>query len=285
MAIQTAEATINTKFAIQVEGEGQMFPVLQADCYLPRSMGEKISIGMSEDSFNMLSEDAQSRLDVASSTVAFGDDEVLFFSLPAEMRVVVLGRPRLFVVNKDTNKYSNLAAGMTLAGTKNVTIAKMFVLLLDRNGDFVLDSEGNPQVFTLNLKSTKTVLIGNSKSKPGDGTLTSLNAALCKHYKTKGSLLHLVSVNLVAKPHRFTSASNAKDSSLGIMFGIQGNKVLSDEMQGQAFKVATDKALLKIMADPFRVNGASPNSQQNTSTDAIEESHNDNEVSMEEIPF
>jgi hypothetical protein len=283
MTTAVQEATINTKFAIQVEGEGQMFPVLQADCYLPRSMGEEISIGLGEDSFDMLSKDARSRLDVASSVATFGDDEVLFFSLPSELRVVVLGKPKLFVVNKDTNKYGNLTAGMVLAGTKNVTIAKMFMLLLDKNGDFVLNSEGNPQVFTLNLKSTKTALIGNSKSKPGDGTLTSLNNALCKHYKTKGSLLHLVSLNLVAKPHRFTSASNAKDSSLGIMFAIQSNKVLPDAMQELAFNVATDKTLLRVMADPFGVNRSSSNARQGD--DEIEESHDENDVSMEEIPF
>jgi hypothetical protein len=54
-AIQTAEPTVNTKYAIVSGSDREMFPALQADIYQPRSESEEISIGLAEKSFDILS--------------------------------------------------------------------------------------------------------------------------------------------------------------------------------------------------------------------------------------
>jgi hypothetical protein len=221
-----------------------------------------------------------------------GKDDTVFFALPKDFRVVLLGIPRVFLVNKNTGEYSNLIKGMKLRGSDWVTVARMFLLLIGKDGEFVVAKDGNPQVFTVLLKSKRSDLVGNYKN-PGDGTIIALNNALIKKYKTQGTLLHLVSMNLLAVPFEFTSSvTDATKLSVKFKFGA-GYKTLPDEMQEAAFKVATDKALLKIMADPFRVNSASSNAHQDAD-DEIEESHIENEVKeprsqyemyMDDIPF
>jgi hypothetical protein len=276
------EATINTKFAIASGNDREMFPALQADIYQPRSESEEILIGLTEKYFDSLSESGQQSLDVTVKQVRLGKDDTAFFALPKDVRVVLLGVPRVFLVNKTTGEYSNLIKGMKLRGSDWVTVARMFVLVIGRDGEFVIAKDGKPQVFTVLLKSKRSELIGNYK-KPDDGTIVALSNALTKKYKVQGSLLHLVSLNLLAVPiEAKSSVTNASKLTIKFKFGA-GYKTLPDGMQQQAFGVATDKKLLAIMADPFRINGAASNEHQDPLV--TEESHDDNEISMESIPF
>lgn len=277
-AIKNAtEATINTAYLIESDADRLSYPALQADIYQPRSISEAISIGLAEDSFNVLPESSQSLLNAESKLVTFGDNDVLFFAL-GTVRIVLLGMPKLFKVNKDTGEYSHLVKGQKLAGTKTVTIARMFVLLLSDQGAFILGNDGNPQVFTLNLKSSKTELLGNAKSQAGDGSIASLNNGLRKHYKvSKGWLAHLVSVLIVAKPQKFTS-SKSKESSMGIMFSFEGNaKILPELMQKQVFDLLQDDDLKQVMSDPF---GLGESTASNPASESISEVED-----MEAIPF
>jgi hypothetical protein len=254
-AIQSAEPTVNTKYAIVSGSDREMFPSIQADIYQPRSESEEIFIGLAEKSFDLLGEPGQKSLDVKVKQVRLGKDDTAFFALPKDARVTLLGCPRVFLVNKNTGEYSNLIKGMKLRGSDWVTVARMFVLLIGKDGEFVVDGEGKPQVFTVLLKSTRSDLVGNYRD-PAPGTIVALNNALTKKYKARGSLLHLVSMNLLAVPTEAkSSVTNASKLTIKFKFGA-GYKDLPEHMQEQAFKIATDKDLMAIMADPFRVNGA-----------------------------
>jgi hypothetical protein len=126
-------------------------------------------------------------------------------------------------------------------------------------------------------------IVGNYKN-PDNGTIIALNNALTEKYKTQGSLLHLVSMNLLAVPFEFkSSVADASKLSVKFKFGA-GYKTLPEHMQEQAWGIATDKAVLRVMADPFRVNSSSSNAHQDAD-DEIEESHDENDVSMDNIPF
>ncbi|MGL5061441.1 MAG: hypothetical protein ACRC62_15820 [Microcoleus sp.] len=250
------QPVINTAYLVEQEQDRQSYPALQASDYQPRNLNEKISIGMTEEIFQALHESSQQALQCETKGVTFGEEQVLFFCLP-QTQIVILGMPKLHVVDKDSGQVSHLQKGMKLAGTGRVTTAKLFVLLMQSQDSFVMDVNGSPQVFTLNLKSSKTALLGNNKSVVGDGTIASLNAGLRKHYKvSKGWLSHLVAVELVAVPTKFTSSQDKKVSSLGIMFQLQGTaKVLPESLQAQAFEILHDETLAKAMADPYGIKG------------------------------
>lgn len=278
------ELTINKQYAIEDESRGQSFPALQATDYQPKNSKVVVNIGLSDESTGMLTDDAIFKLKFETETVSYGETEVTLHIPTSEVRWVIVGRPKLFLFDKDNGEYSLLQKGQKLKGTKKVTIAKLFLGCVC-NGELLLTDEGKPQLFTLNLKSSKTALIGGYRSQPGDGTIESLNKGLNKHYDCKGWLTHLVSVDIKAVPERFTSGSG--ESSLGIKYVLEGSaRILPEEQQKMMFEVANDREIKEIINDPFRVGSPSqaqeqPSSQQSSSqTETVEE-----EIDYDEIPF
>ena len=66
-------------------------------------------------------------------------------------------------------------------------------------------------------------------------------------------MLHLASVELIAKPKTFQS-SEKNASSLGIMYYLQGNaKALSEEQQREMFELISDEEIQKVFNDPFHL--------------------------------
>jgi hypothetical protein len=241
--------TINAEYAI-ASNDQQKYPALQADNYQPRNIKETINICLSEQSVELLSPETITKMDFKVSEVTFGDDDVNVFIPQAEIGWCILAMPRPYLFDKETSQYSKLQAGVKLAGTKKVTAAKVFMCgIID--GQLLLDTNGIPQVFTLNLKSSKTRLLKAITPQPDDKTIYSLNTWLNKTYKVKGWVAHLASVDLWAVPEKFTSSVTG-DSSLGIYFTL-GTKIelLSDANQKLIFDRLQDPELKSDISDPY----------------------------------
>ena len=109
-------------------------------------------------------------VEVSSSIASeFGINSVAMFVPHCEVRYIVLGMPKLFIFNKKESKYSPLLAGTRLAGTENVTAAKLFVCATI-DGKIMKDDQGEPEIFTLNLKSSRTSVLKAKNPAAGDGT-------------------------------------------------------------------------------------------------------------------
>lgn len=228
----------------------QKYPALQADNYQPRNTKETINLCMAEQSVELLSSDTITALNFKPHAASFGEEEVTVFVPQADIGWSILSMPRLYLYDKETKQYSNLPAGIKLAGTKKVTAAKVF-MCATVGGNLLLDNEGKPQVFTLNLKSSKTRLLKAQVPSPDDRTLYSLNAGLSKQHGVKGWIAHLATVDLYAVPEKFTSSVSG-DTSLGVMFTL-GTKIelLNPGNQRAVFDRIQDPDLQADMKDPY----------------------------------
>lgn len=255
MATQAAvkEYAINSAYTQQVEEGGAAYPSIMASDYQPK-MTTKVTMGLPEASWDMLSNEGQVLLEATMSEAAFGEEVVGFYT-PKAVRWIILNLPGLFVVDDEGN-VERLERGMKLAGSGKKTLAKMFMCAIVGE-QIILDDEGLPQVFSINLKSSKTALIGKAVDKEGSGSVWALNKALRAHWKGgKGSwYTQQVTVELTAKPEKFTSKSNDQ-SSIGVMFSLEGGaRILSEENQAGIHDLLQDKELQATMADPFNISG------------------------------
>ena len=251
--------TLNTSYALQEEDQGARYPALQAETYKPSSLKQAVRVGMSQESAELLSEDTLKALncEVVSATYKGGDVEVEILVPKSTLRWVIVGRPQLFLFDKDQEKYEHWPRGMKLAGTKKVTASRVLMACLC-DGKLLADDAGLPQPFTLNLKSSKTQLVGGYSSKPGDGSIASLNKGLCDYWKQKGWLTHLVSVALKAVPEKFTQR-NGDQSSLGVRFVLDGGAtVLSDADQKTMFEFSQLSEIVEAVQNPFRLEAIRP---------------------------
>ena len=289
---------LNTQFAIEADERGALFPALQATNYKPSSLTPKIAKGMnaddlvtvdgvtyerslmalSDESLGMLDEAQAALLNTAKVMCSFKDDgsEAPMNALPDAVRFVVLAKPKLFKLNKDTGDVSYLQRGDKLAGTKNVTIARLFLACVV-NGVPIVTEDGEVQIFTLKLTSSKTELIGKGEEK---GTIAGLNAALCKHFKASRQwFTHLVSVAIAPNPRRFVSKASG-EASVGIMFEMVGGaQPLPVEAQQQIFDLVSTPKFKELADDPFRLKSA-------TTPDAIAvESETEESIDVSAIPF
>lgn len=176
------------------------------------------------------------------------------FVFPDGCRFVILGIPKVFIYDKETGEYSHPQRGVRLAGTGKVTATRIPMAVIKPNGEFILDGEGQPQVFTLKLTSSKTALLNGDKYDPEFKSITGLNKALQAHFKkSRASLTHLVSVGLGVAPKKFTSRQGDQ-SSIGIMFTLEGNaKPLPESDQGLTFALVAQEDFKAFLADPFRL--------------------------------
>jgi hypothetical protein len=251
--------TLNVNYAIEEEDQGSRYPALQAETYKPVSLKQPIRIGLSQESVELLGGDALKALKCETVPAIYkGGDVEVDISVPtATLRWVIVGRPQIFLFDKDQEKYEHWPRGLKLAGTKKVTASRVLMACLC-DGEILTDEAGLPQAFTLNLKSSKTQLVGGYNSKPGDGSIASLNKGLCDHWKQKGWLTHLVSVALKAVPEKFTQR-NGDQSSLGVRFVLDGNaSVLSEADQKTMFEFSQLSEIVEAVRNPFRLETVKP---------------------------
>lgn len=286
--------TLNKAYAIQQEG-GQAYPALQADNYKPSKKSDKIQLCLSEDSFKLLSDNQIGAIGgMAGEAVTFGTEDFTVFIMPETIRWVVLARPALFGRNKETKRYQKLEKGVKLGGTGIVTASKLFLAAVV-NDELLLTDDGEIQLVTFNLTSSKTALVGGLNDKDlgvarngGHKTLTALNAGLEKHYGAKGWLTHLVSVELKAIVEVFAS-SVSKDSSMGIRFVLgEGARPLNEDGQKRCFDLATSDTFKALNADPYRLaqqQASAPTTVDPSDGSSLAESTKQANADFDAIPF
>jgi len=271
---------LNTAYAVAAEEMTTAYPAIQANEYRPRNSKESIRLCLSEDSFNMLDEQYTTVLGGAPDYSIFGEEQVQIFLLPKGVRFVALGIPKMFAIGKEDGKIDYLKRGEKLREANKVTITRIPLLMLLPDGSLVMDGE-RPQIFTLKLKSSKTKLVGGDIKDAEYRSLASLQKGLQKAFSgMRGqSLVHLVSVDIQAKPEKF---SNGTDSSMGVMFTLEGGaKVLSDDHQKLAFELVQDEEVQALIADPFGLK----RNPQNESTDLVEDEASETTDDYDDIPF
>lgn len=280
-------STINKAYVIQDNAKKQEYPAIQGSCYQPKTEDEAVNICLSEDSLDLLPEAIAAEFTASVGT--FSNKQVPMFVAPESMRWVLLAQPRMFGYNKDDERYQKLEKGVKLYGSGVVTAARV-ILAAVHDGKLVMGKDGTVQLFTLNLTSKKTGLLGNTKDEDygesqygGEKTFASLNAGLEKHYQVKGWITRLVSVKLRVFVHLERSSVKKKDTSLGIRFGLVGGAVpLSEEDQKAVFDLVSTDKFKALVADPYKLNAQTPTTNATTtpaSTDVAPD------VDLDDIPF
>jgi hypothetical protein len=265
---------INKDYFTTTEDKGARYPYLQSTIYQPTALSKKQLSGMAEsdyitvggvayerprmalsvDSVDMLDAAEVERLALEIETHMFGKEEVNLFVVPAWCRFIVLAKPKLYKVNKDSKEVSYLSRGDKLAGTGFVTTARLLLGMIS-NDQLVKDSSGVPQVFTLKLTSTKCNLV--ESRNPEDKTIAKLNEAVVKHHGAPRNAwaTHLVSVGLLPVPRQFTSQAKG-ETSVGVMFEISDPKPLPTEAQADIYALVNSDDFKTLADDPFYLKSA-----------------------------
>lgn len=262
-----AYETLNTSYAIPTEERGQQHPAIQASDYQPRGKDVPVNLVLSPASFDLLSDSAQALLPAVNTIPCYyGDETQDMIVIPDAVRWVPLGKPKLFKQDKSTGDVNELRRGDKFKGTNWRTATRLSLAAVighdsKTTGQVLLDGDGNPQIFTLKLTSSKTKLLSSRDAE--DSTLDSLNQAILKHKKlSRMSLLHLVSVGLKAVPTKF---EGEKDSSWGVMFQFDGGaRELPEPIQSQMFTFVQSEAVKELLQNPFGI-GAQPQGNNNES--------------------
>lgn len=240
---------LNPVYAVP-DNSKQRYPALQVDEYNPRNLQSKINFCLSEESAEILTDRALELLNLQPIEASFKSGNVNLFIIN-NLQAIVLDVSRIYIYNKGTERYES-NSGQELGGDL-VSCRKVFLALMVGE-ELVTGDDGKAQVFTLNLKSYATDLIGSPKtSKPGDGSIYSLNTALVKHYQIKGKLTHLVRVPLLVAPTTRTSKLK-KESSFAPKYSL-GDKAtpLTEELQKAMFELLQDPQLRSDIDNPYRI--------------------------------
>jgi hypothetical protein len=232
------------------DNSSQRYPALQVDEYEPKNLQSRINFCLSENSVELLTDEALKLLNPQPVNVAFKKGNATVFVLN-NLQAIVLDVSSVYIYDKNTERYSQQVKGQEL-GSGRITARKVFFALIV--GDKLLKADDDtPQIFTLNLRSFATDLVKPSKPETGDGSIYSLNLALSKHYKLRGKLTHLVSVPLLVAPITRTSKSNG-EFSYAPKYSL-GDKavILSQELQKTIFDLLQDPKLRSAIDNPYRI--------------------------------
>jgi len=232
---------------------GEALPVIMAENYEPK-MKDKVSLCLLANKTHSMNEEGLKSLNLSPSVVQFGNDEDCHILTGLNQhRFVILAKPDLFVMDKDTKKVlDRLQKGMKLG--KIITVAKLYLAILKSDDKLLMDHSGlTPQICTLKLSSTKTKLIFDNQN-PKASTIDSLNRALQSHFKLSDNLVHLVSVAIIPHPTKFTSNDDLKKSSVGIMFQFDGGcRILTEENQKLISALVQSDRFIEMNKDPFGI--------------------------------
>lgn len=179
---------------VEIAGGSQEFPALQATQYVNLARGQSIPLGFNSGSTDLLTDDAQAQLGLQATTAVFNGESEFVAVITSTVQWVVLTYPRRdYIYHRELKKIARQPQGYQLrSGTKIVSAAKVLLAAFiptPEGGEFVRDTEGGIQVFTLSLKSIGCNLIGTqdpsdhgAAKNAGFPTLTGLNAMLAKAY-------------------------------------------------------------------------------------------------------
>lgn len=245
----SSNPVLNPAYALP-DNSSQRYPALQLDEYSPKNLQSRINFCLSEESTELLSDEALRLLNPQPVEVGFKNGNANVFILN-NLFAIVLDVSKVYIYDKNIERYLPQSKDQEL-GNGKVTARKVF-LALAVGDKLAMTDDGTPQVFTLNLKSFATDLIKSSKPEAGDGSIYSLNVALCKYYKIKGKLTHLVRVPLMVAPATRTSRSNG-EFSYAPKYSLGDKAVpLSQELQKAMFDLLQDSQLRSAIDNPYRL--------------------------------
>lgn len=251
-------------YAVEVD-DFTSYPAIQATNYRPLSLKDKIQLCIAESSYEKMDDEALTSLsEHGEMGVAVFDregTETSIIKLGDGIRFVALGIPSIFLLDKEENKILPRDKKVTLGkGSGVVTVTRLPLLVVLPDGNLLLNGNGEPQIFTLKLKSSKTMLVtGNRKDKEFK-CLKDVQKGLQKHYRlsSRQGCLHLASLSIVAKPSMF---SDGKDSSLGVLFALNGGaRELSKEKVLPIVQLMQQPETMQLLKDPFNL-GAGPTAE------------------------
>lgn len=235
---------INTQYAIAQPDRSQKYPALQASEYEPREEDEEIFFCLSDKSAAMLSNQAKSLLGLEDAKGRFNKKKETVSRLTNPFRVVFMGRPSLFCLEKKTDLITPLTKGLKLGNGKVSTTRMLFAILC---GDSLLLKEDNSvQLFTLRLNGTKT----DTLLKP----LEESHSKVKEEENVSGSsILHLYSFELIISVESRSSSIAKGESSLTTLFKPKDELplLLPEELQSITHAVASSAEVMSDLRDPF----------------------------------
>lgn len=247
---------IDINLGVEIQGGGGLgLPPLQVTNYRPAN-GQTVPLCFSAEAADLMSPDAFEFFQLIPETITYEGESVDMMVIAAPVRWVVLGQPRLMLLNKASKDITPLTRGKMPSG--HVTATRLFLLAMV--GDkLLMNTDGEPQIFTLKLTSNKTRIVSGTKGDRS-GSIAGLNDSLLKHYKlTRRSLVHLCSLEITAAGQKFTSSSTG-ESSVGVMFSLSNAKALPAALQSKTAAVASSEFIQGLLLDPFGVNQDKPQS-------------------------
>lgn len=209
MAPQVAEVALNPKYIVEEESQGTSLPSLQADDYSPKK-NQKLKIVLNETSWELISDDVKESIAFEEHAIDWDDgkgDQPMYEIEDA--RWVILSRPRIYNLHRETNQVTRGYIKDADYGKNYKTVSRIALACLV--GDELLKGDdGEVQVFTLKLTSTKTTWIKKEKR-----SIHALNNAVKKGMGARGNnwVCHLVSNDIIAYPHVAVSAKNGEKSN------------------------------------------------------------------------
>jgi hypothetical protein len=272
------EFTYEADYSVQGESRGPRYPWVQADCAQPQSATQTVKFGLSADSLK----NVQGEIPGDMGRAMFPGGEVDFLVPSVDVRWVILARPRLFAMVKTETPESQGREGDVFPLTKGMRergeiTASLVLLGCVVGGDFIRDADGEIQVFTLKLTSTKTNWVGGLKEKDlgvsrfidavkskdfGESqarTIESFNQKLVQMQNGRSNhwLGHTASIRIgvVAKA---IPTSDGKKQSLSNIFCFEpgsGAAMLPPALAKASFEFVSTPEFKSLAANPFDKSG------------------------------
>jgi hypothetical protein len=257
MTTATMTAQDFAVFTVEMDDVGASYPAIQATRYKFNNLKEKVELCLAEPSMDLLSEEATAALaNLTAPDVAIFDTEgteTTIFKLSPKVRFVAIGMPKIEHYDKELNEILPRDPKRKIGGDI-VTITRVPLLMVAPDNQLVMDGD-TPQIFTLKLKSSKTMLVNGDRKDKEFQSLRDIQSKVQKEFKLnrRQACLHLVSFRLNAEPHTF---GNGKDSSIGVRFAIDGEyEVLPRELCMVTSGLIQDPDVMQLLKDPFNLEG------------------------------
>jgi hypothetical protein len=229
------------------------YPALQASKYRNLSEESVIKLGLSSGAADLLGADALDSLSPEIISVKYEQEEEAFFVPDPSVRWIPLAFPKKYIQdNSGDRPVYRLSGGEW--NDKCKSVCRLFLAAI--RGDELIYNAGEVAIFGLTFKGMRTQRITGK-----EGSLLSLNSALCKHYgiNIPAYMGHLASIEISCKAAEFASAADSKLSSMSVDFILSGARLLPPNIQAvTAALVKEDHHLMAAIADPFNIAGTAP---------------------------
>jgi hypothetical protein len=254
---------------VEIASSSQEFPALQATQYTNLARGQSIPLGFNAGSVDILTDAAQVQLGLEASTAVFNGKSEFIAVITTNIQWVVLTYPRKdYIYHRELRKTARQPQGYQLqSGTKIVSAAKMLLAAFipsPEGGEFIRDSDGGIQVFTLNLRSIGCNIIGNQDADHGAAknagyhTLTGLNAMLAKAYGVdpKSWWTHLAAITIGAVGLEREKKDKSEKSVTATIVLATPATPLPPALCEEVAAWISSEPMQALFADPFRLDRA-----------------------------